>query len=121
VGFFVFNRLSFEPSLALTHSDAQNTDPTVSVSAWLSALLHITPDRSKTQPFIRPTAGVEHYWTPSISLSQLKAGGFLGLKIPVANHISVRLEGGYVRGFESESRPEIDEVPLMIGISLFVP
>lgn len=119
-GLFVFNRLSIEPSLALTVIDGQNSDPITSVSIWFSGLYHITPDRNKPQPFVRPTAGVEHYSSSSTSFSRLKAGGYLGLKVPVANHLSMRFETGYLRGFESDDFPPNDEVSLNVGISLFV-
>ena len=119
-GLFVSSRVSIEPSLALTVIDGQNTDPITSVSFWLSGLYHITRDRNKPQPFIRPTTGVEYYSTRSDSPSQFKAGGHLGVKIPVANHLSLRLETGYLRGFESDDLPSSDEVSLNLGISLFV-
>ena len=121
VGFFPVNRVSIEPSIALSYIDGQNRDPLVSVSLSLSALWHLTPSRSRTQPFLRPTAGVDYYSFGSTSHSRLKAGGYVGLKIPVANHLSVRLESGYQRGFESEDLPSSDEVSVNLGISLFVP
>lgn len=121
VGFFAANRLSIEPSVALTYIDGQNRDPLVSVSFWLSALCHLTPSRYRTQPFFRPTAGLVYHTFGSNSHSQLKAGGYVGMKIPVANHLSVRLESGYQRGFEAEDSPPSDEVSVNLGISLFIP
>jgi len=119
-GLFVLNRVSIESSLALTVLDSQNTDPITSVSFWLSGLLHITGDRSKLQPFVRPTGGWDHYSNGSDSFSQFKAGGYVGMKIPVADHLSLRLESGYLRGLESDDLPPSDEVSLNFGISLFV-
>jgi hypothetical protein len=118
-GLFVFNRVSIEPSLALTFIDGQNTDPITSVSFWLSGLLHITGDRSKLQPFVRPTGGWNHYSNGSDNFSQFKAGSYVGMKIPVAEHLSLRLESGYLRGFESDDLPPSDEISLNFGISLF--
>ena len=114
-GVFAFDRVSIEPSLALTVIDSQNTDPITNVSFWLSGLFHIFGDRSKPQPFLRPTGGVERYSSSSNSFSQFKAGAYLGVKIPVANHLSLRLESGYLRGFESDDMPSSDEVSLNRG------
>jgi hypothetical protein len=119
-GLFVLNTVSIEPSLALTVIDAQNSDQITSFSFGLSGLLHITGDRSKLQPFVRPSGGVEYYSNGSDSFSQFKAGGYVGIKIPVAHHLSLRLESGYLRGFESDNLPSSDEVSLNFGISLFV-
>ena len=120
-GLFVSNEISIEPSLALTVIDSQNTDPITSVSFWLSGLFHINGDRSRPQPFFRPTGGMEYYSNGTDTFSQFKTGGYVGLKIPVANHLSLRLETGYLRGFESDNLPSSDEVSLSLGISLFVP
>ena len=119
-GFFALNWVSIEPSLALTVIDSESTDPITSFSFWLSGLLHITGDRSKLQPFVRPTGGWNHYSNGSDNFSQFKAGGYVGMKIPVAEHLSLRLESGYLRGFESDNLPSSDEVSFNFGISLFV-
>lgn len=118
-GLFVSNKLSIEPSLALTFIDGQNADPVASASFWLSGLFHFTGDRGKPQTFVRPTGGVEYYSNGSVSHSQFKAGGYVGMKVPIAGHLSFRVEAGYLRGFESDDLPSSDEVALNFGISLF--
>lgn len=119
-GLFALDRISIEPGLALTFIDGQNADPITSVSFWLSGLYHVFGDRSKPQPFFRPSGGWEYYSNSSDSFSQFKAGGYVGVKFPVAQHLSLRFESGYVRGFESDDLPSSDEVSLSFGISLFV-
>ena len=119
-GVFVSNRLSIEPSIGLTWIDGQEREPFTTVSLGLSGLFHITPDRSKPQAFLRPTTGVEYNFFRANNEIQFAAGGYLGLRIPAASHLSVRLESGFLRRFESENVVSSDMVSFNFGVSLFV-
>jgi len=119
-GVFAFEGLFIEPSMALTLITAQNDDTIASTSFWFSALYHLTSDRTKPRFFVRPAAGIDYHSTRADNESLYHAGGYLGLKIPAADHLSIRLETGYQRRFESNGIEAGDAISLSIGISWFL-
>jgi len=119
-GLFPISGVSIEPSFSLTWIDGQNSQPITSASFWLSGLFHFTRDRSRPQLFLRPTAGLEYGSYESNSNTQYAAGGYVGVKLPIAHHLAVRVEAGYERRIESDNLVAGDVISSNLGISLFL-
>jgi hypothetical protein len=97
VGFFVSDAISVEPRVAFTHVEQDGSSLTA-VSAQLGPVIHFSPDRSRTQGYVRPFAGINYLTDYG---SGFTAGGALGVKLPLVERLAARVEGSYVHGFDS--------------------
>jgi hypothetical protein len=111
IGFFVSQVLSLEPAVALQYIRTKVENPLpgtdgiisgTSYDAAVGALFHFVTDRARTQPFIRPFAGVRGYNSGGVSNSYAAYGAGVGAKIPVANRLSTRFELGFERIAEND-------------------
>jgi hypothetical protein len=118
-GFFLSDRLSLEPRLALSFFDSDGTSSQTALSSQVGALVHFHGDRTRAQPYIRPFGGVLFLDVGGNNDAQFLAGGGIGVKIPIADRLAARVEGVYTHGFESSGLGTTDAVSLLVGFSFF--
>jgi len=136
VGFFVTDAVSIEPLFAFYYSRSSRENPISGVETKGSGssydlnvglLYHFQPDRTRSQPYIRPFLGIRGYSSEidapveiSNSGSQTSLGAAIGVKVPVASRLGTRIEAGYRRGLESEPEfPATNTIFLSFGLSFF--
>jgi hypothetical protein len=112
-GIFVSDAVSIEPRVAFAFIDQDGSNLTA-IDAQLGPVLHFSPDRGRPQGYVRPFGGVS-YITDAGAVVSL--GGALGVKLPVAERLAVRVEGSYAHGFDSYY--SADAVGLAVGLSFF--
>jgi hypothetical protein len=128
-GFFLSDALSLEPAVAFRYARVTVENPitgddrTESGSSYdltLGLLYHFRPDRTQSQPYIRPFVGISGFTGDGPSGSQVSLGGAFGMKIPLADRIGSRIEAGYIRRLEDEPRfPSENVLFLGFGLSFF--
>ncbi len=124
VGFFISPSISIEPSFAFFVFDQEGPDNAVRVlGLGLAALIHLSNDPTAAQFYVRPYVGLDNTKSGSSdSRNQFSAGGGVGVKLPVVDHFKVRLEAGYVHGFENtgDGVSGQDVLALLVGFSVII-
>jgi hypothetical protein len=119
VGLFVSDWLSIENRMALVRFKTEGFDAATNLSLQVSGVIHFSPDRNQAQAYMNPTVGLRSSFRGDASGSQLELGCGVGVKIPVANYLSVRLEAGYWYGSENEDFDKSNLITVKAGVSLF--
>ena len=118
-GFFLSDNVSLEPAASLNYLKLENVDAIATVGLSFAALVHFNPDRSRAQPYFRPQAGFTLLTAGGESASQLHVGGGIGVKLPVANQLAVRLEAGFQHSLENDDFAGASTVTAAVGLSFF--
>jgi len=118
-GFFVSDRVSVEPRVALSYVKVENSDALTTATAALGALVHFSGDRNRSQPYFRPFGGLTFVDVGGGSETQFNLGGGIGVKLPVAERMAARLEADYAHAFETDRFASSDAVALTVGFSFF--
>jgi hypothetical protein len=116
VGFFTSPTLSWEPTLSLTHISGGGLELTT-ISLGLGVLFHLSPDRTRSQVYLRPFGGFTSV-SNGASETDPNLGFGLGFKAPFANQrLATRLEAFVEHSFAD---PEgITSVGALFGLSFF--
>lgn len=113
VGFFVSDAISIEPQVSFTYFNVPG-ESGVAVDGEIGPLIHLSPDRSRQQAYVRPFGGIS-YVTDGETVFRL--GGGVGVRIPVAERLATRLEASYAHGFTDFGGGDI--LALRVGLSFF--
>ena len=117
VGFFTSPTLSFEPSLALNFFAVQGGGDFSTINLGLGVLFHLSPDRTRTQTYVRPFGGFTSV-SNGASDTQANLGFGVGFKTPFANRrLATRLEAFLQHVFEDPD--DITSVGAFLGLSFF--
>lgn len=119
VGFFLSDKLSLEPAVAFNWIKASGEDAFSTLSADASLLYHFSADTERSQLYARPFVGLSRVGGGGESVSQLQAGAGLGVKLPMATRMALRLEGNIRHGFESDDIASGTALGMAIGFSFF--
>jgi hypothetical protein len=119
VGFFPSDAVSLEPAVSVNYLKFEEIDAIYTLGLELGALLHFISDRSRSQPYFRPLAGIQLLAAGGESVSQFHVGGGFGVKVPVANQLAVRLEAGFQHAFENEDVSGGNSIMAAVGLSFF--
>jgi hypothetical protein len=128
IGFFVSEAISLEPIFSLQYARTKDDDPifgggTSSFTQYdlaVGLLYHFSPDRTRSQVYLRPFAGIRGFSGEDDSASQPMIGAGLGLKFPATNRLGTRLEAGFTHRFEDEPVfNESNQLFLAFGLSFF--
>jgi hypothetical protein len=119
VGVFTSDAVSFEPAVALNYLKFEGVSAVYTLDFALGGLYHFVSDRGRSQPYVRPFAGIELIGAGGETISQFHAGGAFGVKVPVANQLAVRLEAGVRHEFENDDLSGGDRVTAAVGLSIF--
>jgi hypothetical protein len=114
VGFFTSPRTSIEPMLAINHFSVEDVDVTT-ISIGVGVLLHMTPDRTRSQIYFRPFGGFTSISGDAGSESGGNLGLGLGLKTPFADRLATRLEAFLAHEFEGSTT----SIGVLFGLSFF--
>jgi hypothetical protein len=116
VGMFVTNQIELEPSLSFQRISVGDEDHS-QIDFSVAAPLYFTPDRTKSQVFVRPVVGLFHLSDPSAT--QVSVGAGLGIKLPIDSRISARFEAEYRHGNESDDIVAYNQFGLILGLSVY--
>ena len=117
VGFFTSPTLSWEPWLALSYFSVEDGGDFSTANLGLGVLFHLTPDRTRTQTYLRPFAGFTRV-SAGEGDTDAQLGFGVGWKFPFANRrLATRIEPFLQHVF---SEPEgTTSVGLLFGLSFF--
>lgn len=114
----VMRYLSIEPAVSVLYFSADGESQT-SFSGEIAGLIHLSPDRTKIQPFLRPFVGYDHDTVLSGSSGdRMTFGGGLGMKVPAGSRFAFRVEGRY-RHFAEVDETTLNSIGLVLGLSFF--
>lgn len=117
VGFMVSDHVSVEPAIEFDMIKVEGEDAVTALGAQLGLLYHFSADATTSQAFFHPFAGISWVDFGAGSASQFHAGGGLGVKLPVASQLAVRLEAGFQYAFESDDFDKATSIFALIGFS----
>jgi len=118
-GFYINDRVSFEPRLSL-NSASGGGDRVTTYDAAIGVLLHGHGERVGAGLYVRPFAGIAGYSASGgPSETQTYVGGGLGVSIPFAERMATRLELGYQPGFKTNFIDGNNVLAATIGLSFF--
>ena len=120
VGFFVNNKLSFEPGIGLYSASGGGSNSTF-YRFEVGGLWHF--ETSQRGLYVRPFVGFvgEHASAEGLSHSTTQAlmGAGVGWKLRLNNIVSARFEGNYEHDFSSGDAGSSNGIGLRAGLSLF--
>ncbi len=117
VGIFTSPTRSFEPWLAVNLAAVQGGGNFSTINLGLGVLFHLSPDRTRTQTYLRPFGGIT---TVSAGDSETDAhlGFGVGLKTPWANRrLATRLEAFLQHTFSEPD--DVTSIGVFFGLSFF--
>jgi hypothetical protein len=115
VGYFISPSLSLEPYGALGYASTSNGLSSSSTVVGVGALYHFTQNGSQIQPYVRPFAEYGRVTLAAGGSNTASSYGVgLGVKIPLMERMSWRVESAYANGERTGSR-----VLLNFGLSVF--
>lgn len=119
VGFFVSDKVSVEPKISLDYSKYEGSDSNSDLTLSLGVLYHFTPERQRSQGYIRPVGSIiyadDHYG----SRSQVSLGIGLGVKLPIMGQLAARLEAQYAHRFRNDDFATVNSLTAVFGFSFF--
>jgi hypothetical protein len=118
-GFYLSERVSIEPRVALNYLDGDGGDAIVAGTVQLGPVLHFTPDRGRAQAYVRPYGGLNFIKVGGESDAQVALGGALGVKVPMGERLATRIEGSFTHGFDSSSSGGGNALGLTAGLSFY--
>jgi hypothetical protein len=113
VGFFISDAISIEPQISFTYFNLTG-DSGVAVDGEIGPVFHLSPNRSRSQAYLRPFGGISYV---SDDDAVFLLGGGVGIKLPVAERLAVRLEASYAHGFVDFGGGDL--LTIGTGISFF--
>lgn len=119
VGFFLSDKISLEPSVAFNWIKTSGEDSFSTLGLDAGLLYHFSTDASASQLYVRPLAGISRVSGGGESWNQFQVGGGLGVKLPMADRLKLRLEGNIRHGLESDDIPSGTALGLTVGFSFF--
>ena len=118
VGFFVSDQLSIEPAVGFSWLDAGGESLTQLALAG-RVLYHFSPDPTRPRFYLGGGAGLNLIDLAEQQETQFGVGGGLGVKLPVADRMAIRLEGSFGRYFETDLLPATSVIGAVVGFSFF--
>lgn len=120
VGFFMSDRVSFEPALTLNYLKVESLDAITNLGLDAGLLYHFGAMDRNSQFYLRPLVGIEYTdLGGGLDGTQFNAGAGLGVKVRGNDRMSLRFEGAYRHGFESDNFAATDGIQFTIGFSFF--
>jgi hypothetical protein len=87
VGFFLSDAVSLEPVVSVNYLKFAEASADYALRLELGGLYHFKIDRTGPQPYFRPAAGLRLIAARGDAVAQFRAGGGVGVKLPVASHL----------------------------------
>jgi opacity protein-like surface antigen len=118
VGFFVSDQLSIEPAIGFSYLDVGDTSIT-QLGAGANLQYHFTADATRTRFYIGAGGGLNLLDIGDEQETQFGLGAGLGVKLPIASRMAIRIEGSFSRFFESDLLPGANVIGALVGFSFF--
>ena len=115
VGFFTSPSRSIEPTLAVNFVRVEG-DNFSQIVLGLGVLFHMTPDRTRSQTYFRPFAGISTVSGGGASDTGARLGLGFGIKSPLVPRLSSRLEAFVAHQFDDDDQTSIG---VLFGLSFF--
>lgn len=116
-GFFTSPTRSLEPWLAVNFAAVQGGGSLSTINLGLGVLFHLSPDRTRTQAYMRPFGGFTSF-ANGASNTQATVGFGVGFKSPFANRrLATRFEAFLSHVFDDPN--DFTSVGLLFGLSYF--
>ena len=120
VGTFVSDQLSIEPTLAFNRMDFGGDDSMTTLSLLATGLYHFGADRTQRQFYLQAGAGLDYIgFSDEDGITQWLAGVGGGVKLPVMDHLALRLGALYLRSFENDDMWAANRFRGQVGVSVF--
>lgn len=119
VGFFVGDQVSVEPRISFDYVKPEGTDAVTQLTFSLGALYHFTPERQRSQVYLRPVGSIFFVDVGDQSASQVFLGVGLGVKLPIFGQLAARLELEYAHGFDNDDFANVNSLAAVFGFSFF--
>ena len=118
-GFFVSDQVSVEPRISFDYLKVEDVDAVTVVTLSLGALYHFTPERQRSQVYLRPVGSIFFADVGDQSVSQAFLGLGLGVKLPMLGQLAARLELEYTHGFDNDDFANVNSLAAVFGFSFF--
>lgn len=118
VGFFISDRFEIEPILQFNFVNVGDSD-LLQLGLFVDGAYHFTSDPARPRAYLTASGGLDLLSADDESDTQWVFGGGVGVKLPVADQLAVRLEGGVRRAFESDDRLGATNLAALVGLSFF--
>ncbi len=118
-GFFVGDQVSVEPRISFDYLKIEDVDAVTVVTLSLGALYHFTPERQRSQVYLRPVGSIFFADVGDQSASQVFLGLGLGVKLPILGQLAARLELEYAHGFDNDDFANVNSLAAVFGFSFF--
>ena len=119
-GYFVSNRISFEPRISFDIIQVEDEDAVTLGTLSLGALYHFTPERQGTQVYLRPVSSFSFISVRDQSVSQVFLGVGLGIRLPIGEQLGSRIELEYGHGFKNDDFANVNSLAVVFGFSFFI-
>lgn len=117
-GFFLSDRISLEPTIAVNFRKVENTSVTF-YGGGVGLLYHLSTDRDRPQVFLRPMIGYSGLRFVGGSSGVSIAGFGAGVKVPTGDRLAIRLGAEYMRRFEGGDVGALNGFAATVGLSFF--
>ena len=121
VGFFVSDQLSIEPAVGFSYIDdfLGFGESLTQLALEGRVLYHFSPDPTRPRFYLGGGAGFTLIDVADDQETQFGVGGGLGVKLPIADRMAIRLEGSFSRYFETDQLPATSVIGVVVGFSFF--
>ena len=118
LGFFVSDQLSIEPAVGFSYQDFGDLSVTqLGLAGRL--LYHFSADPTRPRFYVGGGAGFNLIDVEDEQETQFGVGGGLGVKLPIADRMAIRVEGSFSRDFETDLLPAASVIRAVVGFSFF--
>ena len=117
VGVFVGDNFQIEPRVSFAFTEI--ADISATELGLQLAFVYNSGDPDRTRFFVLAGGGFDLIDIESESDTQWGVGGGIGVKIPVGSRFAMRIEGDYIRAFESDHFTSAHVILGLIGFSFF--
>jgi hypothetical protein len=123
VGFFISDQFSIEPMVGFDRQDFGDDFTFTQANLLASGVYHFTPSRTQSQLFGQLTGGLSHVRFSDADESETDTQWLIGLgagvKIPMMDRLAARLGVLYLRAFESDFMPDMNQIRGSVGVSFY--
>jgi hypothetical protein len=115
-GVFMNDQLEIEPSLGYQR-DSESGRSFSQTNFAIGLPIYFSPDRTKTQIFVRPVVGLLKI--TDVDGTQVNVGAGLGVKLPIDPRLAGRFEFQYLHGNRNGDLNAYGQFGLLIGLSAY--
>jgi opacity protein-like surface antigen len=119
LGFFVSDQLSIEPVVGFSYTDNFLGESLTQLAVAGRVLYHFSADPTRPRFYLGGGAGFNLIDFFDQQETQFGVGGGLGVKLPIADQMAIRIEGSFSRYFETDALLANSVIGAVVGFSFF--